>query len=73
MNYSYFDSPHEIEGLTYMSSCSDHIIANSSFSWWAAYLGINPDRRIIYPSKWVENEDRNDRIPENKRWERIEV
>ena len=34
-----------------MSSCKNHIIANSTFSWWGAYFSIH-DNKVIYPDKW---------------------
>lgn len=40
------------EQLLVMSLCKYNIIANSTFSWWAAYFNTNPDRKICYPSLW---------------------
>lgn len=45
-----FSQGNPFEDMANMASCSNHIIANSSFSWWGAYLGINPDKHIISPS-----------------------
>jgi hypothetical protein len=35
-----------------MSLCENHIIANSSFSWWGAWLNKKDNKKVFYPEKW---------------------
>lgn len=53
LSHAYFvDDLDDFESFILMMNCKHQIIANSSFSWWAAYLNTNLSKEIIYPSKW---------------------
>lgn len=47
-----FDRNLPYEDLRLMTACHHHIIANSSFSWWAAWLGAKEDSVVVAPERW---------------------
>lgn len=53
-----------------MSLCKHNIIANSSFSWWGAWLNTNSEKIVIAPKRWFANEiNTQDLIPQS--WVRL--
>ena len=55
--------------LYLMTQCKHNIIANSSFSWWGAWLNQNSNNIVIAPKNWYLNSNTNDLLP--KQWIKI--
>jgi hypothetical protein len=54
-----------------MRQCDHAIIANSSFSWWGAWLIENPDKIVVAPDKWtIANNSNKEIVP--KEWVKMD-
>jgi hypothetical protein len=69
-NIEFSDARSELWDFAAMQACDHHIISNSTFSWWAAWLNSTPGKRVIAPRQWSGADSKvemhtNDLIPAN--------
>ncbi len=71
ITYVKYNGAKNYEDLRLMSACKHHIIANSSFSWWGAWLSPDREKIVIAPRRWFKSDRLNarDLIPES--WHKI--
>ena len=74
VNHIQPDTPLLHEDMQLMSLCKHGAMANSSFSWWAAWMGDQSDRMIFAPKRWFGSQTQAetcDIVPE--RWTKLDV
>lgn len=51
-SFNFSEERHPVKDLARMISCTNHIAANSSFSWWGSYLDLDSNKTVIAPKTW---------------------
>lgn len=63
--FKIYSSPLPTYDIYLLQSCKHAICANSSYSWWGAWLIDNPDKTVIAPTPWFQPNQPADIIPDN--------
>jgi hypothetical protein len=73
-NFYFSEGSNDLLDFILMSLCDHNIISNSTFSWWAAFLNKNINKKVIMPSKWIKRDIPNKVLIQNlllKDWTNI--
>lgn len=70
-NLAFANNKSDLQDLKQMSEAAHNIIANSTFSWWSAWLNKNESQRVIAPQPWTNENTHKDILPAS--WETIDL
>jgi hypothetical protein len=73
IEYTADHEPHAAYDLQLMTLCKYFIIANSTYSWWAAWLGADPHKVVVSPDRWFQGIEGRVQNPTLADWIKVGV
>lgn len=68
IDFVFWDGDDEIDDMNMMASCKGHILANSTFSTWAAFINPNKDKKIVAPLQYYTDGVERTVLPKDEGW-----